>query len=227
MTFPARQYPLPLPHREAMGAGDFMQAEGNQEALAWISSWPDWLGSCLIVHGPAACGKTHLGRMWAERSAAQALRVEDLLSRDAETLVGGCAASFFDDADSVAGDAAGEEALFHFYNHIVANKGWLLLTAKTAPAHWGVNLPDLLSRLKACPAVPVSAPDDSLMAALLVKQFDDRQIAVGKDVVDYLVARLERTPDSVRRAVQTLDRASLAAHRRITVALAREIVEGG
>ncbi len=224
MTFPARQYPLLLPHREAMEADDFLLADGNREAVAWISRWPDWPGSCLVVHGPAACGKTHLGHMWRARSGGNLLRMEDLLAHDAESLAVACAASFLDDADAVAGDAAREEALFHLYNHIVANKGWLLLTAGTAPAHWDVRLADLRSRLKACPAIAVAAPDDSLIAALLVKQFRDRQIVVGDDVIDYLVARLERTPDAARRAVQALDSASLAAHRRITVALARDII---
>lgn len=223
----ARQYPLPLPHREAMGADDFLLADGNREAAAWVSRWPDWTGNCLVVHGPAACGKTHLGRMWAARSGAQVLRMEDVLSREAEGLAMACNASFLDDADAVACDSAREEALFHFYNHIVANKRWLLLTAKTAPARWGANLADLVSRLKACPSVAVAAPDDFLMAALLVKQFRDRQIPVGDDVVSYLVSRLERTPNAARNAVQQLDRASLALRRKVTVALAREIVENG
>lgn len=225
MTLAARQYPLILPHREAMAEDDFLLADGNHEAVAWFSRWPDWPGSCLVVHGPAACGKTHLGQMWAARSGAQALRMEDLLTREADSLAAASPASFLDDADAAAGDARREEALFHFYNHVVARKGWLLLTAKAAPAHWDVRLADLRSRLKSCPAVAVAAPDDALMAALLVKQFRDRQIAVGDDVIDYLVARLERTPEAVRRAVRELDSASLAARRRITVALAREIIE--
>lgn len=224
MTLTARQYPLLLPHREAMAADDFLLADGNREAAAWLSRWPDWPGSCLVVHGPAACGKTHLGHMWVARSEAQVLGMEDLLTREAESLAVASRASFLDDADTVSGDVRREEALFHFYNHVVARKGWLLLTAKAAPAHWEVRLADLCSRLKSCPAVAVAAPDDALMAALLVKQFRDRQIVVGDDVIDYLVARLERTPEAVRHAVRELDGASLAARRRITVALAREVL---
>ncbi|MER2519260.1 MAG: DnaA/Hda family protein [Bdellovibrionales bacterium] len=225
MTFPVRQYPLLLPHREAMEAEDLLLASGNREAAAWISRWPDWPGSCLIVHGPVACGKTHLGQVWRARSGGQLLCIKDLLARDAECLAMANEASFLDDADAVAGDSAREEALFHLYNHIVAHRRWLLLTARAAPAHWNVRLADLRSRLKSCPAVAVAAPDDSLIAALLIKQFRDRQIVVGDDVIDYLVARLERTPDAARRAVQALDSASLASRRRITVALARDIVE--
>lgn len=225
MTLAALQYPLLLPHREAMEADDFMQTGSNREAAAWVARWPDWIGPCLVVHGPSGCGKTHLASMWLARSGGQSLKADDLAGRDAESLAARAHAHAIDDADGFAGHPEREESLFHFYNHVVSRKGWLLLTGKAAPAHWGIGLPDLRSRLRAAAAVAVEAPDDALMAALLVKQFRDRQIAVGGDVIDYLIARLERTPEAVRRIVHELDMASLASRRRVTVALAREILE--
>ena len=40
------------------------------EALAWIDRWPDWPAPALALSGPAGCGKTHLGRIWAARAGA-------------------------------------------------------------------------------------------------------------------------------------------------------------
>ena len=39
---------------------DFVVADGNREALAWIDRWPDWPAPALALSGPAGSGKTHL-----------------------------------------------------------------------------------------------------------------------------------------------------------------------
>jgi len=44
-------------------------------------------------------------------------------------------------------------------------------------------------------------------------------------VVAYLTTRLERSFDALRRVVDILDRESLARHRALSLALAREVVE--
>ena len=74
------------------------------------------------------------------------------------------------------------------------------------------------------PAVAMAAPDDALLMAVLVKLFADRQIRVGTDVVAWLVTHTERSFDAARHAVETLDRAALAAKRPITVPFAKSVL---
>jgi chromosomal replication initiation ATPase DnaA len=107
---------------------------------------------------------------------------------------------------------------------LAEQQGHLLLVAREPPAHWAIALPDLRSRLLACPAVALSPPEEALIGALLVKLFADRQLVVGDDIVTYLTLRLERSFDAVLQAVATLDRAALAERRRITVPLARRVL---
>ena len=71
----------------------------------------------------------------------------------------------------------------------------------------------------------VSAPRDELLAAVLVKQFRDRQIDLPADVLAYLLARMERSFAAARAIVRALDHASLHAKRPITVPLARRVLE--
>ena len=221
-----RQYPLPLPYREAMEADDFMVTSSNREAVAWIDKWPDWSAHCLIIHGPAGAGKTHLANVWRTRSRGKFIAPDALGASDIGALIMSNRAVAIDDAESVAGNEAREKGLFHLFNIMRETKGHLLLTAKHAPAQWRLALPDLRSRLLAAPAAILAAPDDDLISALMLKQFNDRQLEVGAEVIDFLLPRLTRTPAAIRDLVASLDRASLAESRRITVALARKVLDG-
>jgi chromosomal replication initiation ATPase DnaA len=129
-----------------------------------------------------------------------------------------------DNADQISGDKENEESLFHLFNRTRDEKGFLLLTGSAPPALWNIQLPDLRSRLLASQAVAIQFPDDALLGALLLKQFSDRQITIDEHVVNYVLSRLERSASAVRDVVEKLDHASLAAGRKITVALARDVL---
>lgn len=183
--------------------------------------WPDWPGPALALSGPPGSGKSHLARIWARRAGAAYLAGREVWE-PAEPLrrLGAAPALVVDDADG----AADEAALFHLYNAVAGRGGSVLLTSAAPPATWPLRLPDLRSRLLACWPVPITAPDETLLAALLVKQFADRQIRVEPPVVGYLAPRLERSFAAARAIVAALDRASLGARRPVTLPLARAVL---
>lgn len=219
----ARQLPLELPHRPALGRDDFLVAACNQEAVAWLDLWPSWPGPGLVVHGPTGCGKTHLAEVWRARSGAVQLAVDRL----ADAALGGldiAQGAVVEDIDGVAEHEDRERALLHLYNRIAERRAGLLLTGEAPPIQLKIALADLRSRLLALPSVAVGAPDETLVEAVLVKQFADRQLRVPPDVVAYIVPRLERSFAAATRLVSALDRAALSERRNITVALAREVM---
>jgi DnaA regulatory inactivator Hda len=213
------QLPLDLGHRPALGRADFLVAPSNAEAVAWLDRWPLWPAPALALYGPKGSGKTHLAHVFAARAGARFIDPAALATERVPTLLGEARAAIVDDAA-----AAAAEPLLHLYNVLAERQGHLLLAAREPPAHWAIALPDLRSRLLACPAVALSPPDEALIGALLVKLFADRQLAGGDDVVTYLTLRLERSFDAVLQAVATLDQAALAERRRITVPLARRVL---
>jgi chromosomal replication initiation ATPase DnaA len=75
------------------------------------------------------------------------------------------------------------------------------------------------------PAIAISAPDDALLASILVKLFADRQLRVDNAVIDYLLPRMERSFAAAQRLVRRLDRSGLALGRAVTVSLARSALE--
>jgi chromosomal replication initiation ATPase DnaA len=217
-----RQYTLPLPHHEAMGSDDFLITACNREAAAWIETWPNWPSHGLIIHGESGGGKTHLLRLWLQKCRGVELTPENLAAQGARMSDNPIIA--VDNADQLAGNPQGEEALFHLHNRIAESKGSLLLTMRRPPAQADFKLPDLSSRLLALPAASLLPPDDDFLAGLLIKQFRDRQIRVGEDVIAYILPRIERTHAAVRDIVTQLDQASLAENRAVTMNLARRIL---
>jgi chromosomal replication initiation ATPase DnaA len=210
-------FPPPTYARE-----DFVVADVNREALAWIDRWPDWPAPALSLSGPTGCGKTHLGRIWAARSGATVMTGRDLEGRNVADLTDLATASRAIMIDEAEG--APERGLFHLYNLMRERGGSLLLVSAEPPARWSIVLPDLASRLRASPAVALAPPDDELLGSIILKQLADRQLHAGPGVVQYLVSHMERSGETARRVVAALDRRALTERREIDRRLAADVL---
>lgn len=215
------QLPLVLPHRPALGGSDFLVADANRAAVAWLDAWPDWPSPGLVVWGETGCGKTHLAATWQLRASAVQIAARDLAVASVPTLLGNVKAIVLEDVDRIPPEPV---AWLHLYNSLAERGGHMLLTARAAPARWQIALPDLASRLRALAAVEIAAPDESLVEAVLVKQFADRQMRVPAETVRYIVTRLDRSLGAVARIAADLDAASLAGKRPASIPLAREVL---
>ena len=214
-----RQLALALPHAESFARDDFLTGSSNDAALATIERWPDWADRVLALTGPEGAGKSHLAAIWAEKAGARRVSARVLGETD---LLGELATGALVVEDASA--KLDERSLFHLLNLVREEEGYLLLTSQSAPATWGVGLPDLASRLRALPVVAVSAPDDALLRAVMVKLFADRQLSVDESLIAYLATRIERSFAAARKAVEQLDREALRQKRGVTRALAAELL---
>lgn len=207
-----RQLVLPLPSRVLLGREDFYVADSNRAALEAVEAWPRWSGGMLAVIGPEGSGKSHLAHLHAARASAAFWpdAGKHLIVENADRLVGG---------------AATEEALFHAFNR-ADHGGSILFTAQTPVAGWSVALPDLRTRLNTVIAVDLTPPDDTLLRAVLLKLFADRQIDPERaaEVAGWLLPRMDRSLASARRIVEALDARSMVEMRRIDTRLAAEIL---
>src|SRR5262249_50661481 len=164
---------------------DFLSGPSNAAALALIEHWPDWPGRVAVLTGPEGSGKSHLAAIWAQDVGARFLAARSLAGANLPAALATGALV----VEDVAEGKFDERALFHLLNLAREEEAFLLLTARTAPASWSLTIRDLASRLKALPVVTVSAPDDALLRALLVKLFADRQINVDESLIGYVAVR--------------------------------------
>lgn len=221
MDRPPRQLTLDWPHPPSFAREDFLVGPSNRDALTAVDQWPNWPGRMLQVIGPEGAGKSHLAALWAETAKAAVLHGE-ALREAAEDIERIGPALLIEDADRVG---PAENRLFHLVNAALQSQVWLLLTARSAPDLWGLQTPDLLSRLRLAPTVSLGSPDVELTSAVLFKLFSDRQLQVEPHVVSYIALRIDRSFGAARRIVAALDREGLARGRRVTRAMASEMLQ--
>jgi len=218
----AEQLTFDLPLRVSLSRGDFFVSEANAAALAAIDRWPDWPSGKLLLTGPQGAGKSHLASLWAERAKAMIVSARALPATALDDLAGRNVV--LEDADALAGVAEAEAAAFHLHNLVLAEGGQLLVTASAAPARWGIGLPDLASRMQGTQLVAIAPPDEPLLAAVLVKQFADRQIDAPANLVQYLVARIDRSFKAAGEIVAALDALALSEARPVSRKLAARLL---
>lgn len=221
MTQP-RQMAFDLGTLEDFSRAGFFPSPANAAALAAVAGWQGWPQGRLLLTGPAGAGKTHLAHIWAADMGAPILRAQTLPRLDPTALPH---ALVVEDADEVAGLPTHEEALFHLLNRTLGVGGHVLITARTPPRDWALDLPDLLSRMQSIAIARLDPPDDALLSAVLIKLFADRQITVPPNLIPYLASRMERSIAAARLLVARLDAHALALGRPVTRALAAELLD--
>lgn len=204
------QLVLPLQVRSASGRADFIVAPGNQAAVGFIDSFPNWPAPAAVLHGPPASGKSHLAAVWAQKAGAQVISATALEANVPD------GALVVEDV----GPGVAEAPLFA----LIERGAPLLITSQTPPAEWPVVLPDLVSRARALLGFALWAPDDALLMGLAVKLFADRQVQVPENVVAAMIAGLERSPAAIRDFVERADAVALAEKKPITLSLIKDLL---
>lgn len=216
----AGQLALPLDLPPALTRDDFIVGPGNREAFSVIEAWPNWPAPVVLLSGPPGSGKTHLVAIWREATGGRSIAAASLSNVTGEDIELAEAIAIEDiDRGSYA-----DADLFHLLNRARERGASVLLTARGSAI--AAELPDLASRLRAAYPVSLAAPDEALLARLLVKLFADRQLEVGQPLIDYAVRRMERSFAAASALVRGLDEAAMASGRPITRQLAAAFLAG-
>jgi DnaA family protein len=225
-----RQFPLDLrwpPHQRL----DAFWPGANVPALQGVTDLANGGDAWLYLHGASGTGKSHLligacraaidsNRPARYVSLAQlpVPRVAAIAAIAAEGLLA------VDAVQAIAGEREAERALFDLYNRAKAAGARMVFAANAAPSELGVTLPDLVSRLAMCTQCALRPLDDAGRRAMLRVLASRLGLRLDDEVLDWWFARQPRDPASLVALLQRVDRASLAAQRRITIPFLRELL---
>ena len=208
------------------GANGVVLASLREAATVNAAPW-------VFLSGPAGGGKTHLllAACAAANAAARSAQYLPLRGGGGDRAgsiraLGGSELLALDDVDAIAGDMDAEHALFDLYNRCKVEQSTLLFSASAPLARIGVALPDLVSRLSACAQARLAPLDDTARRDWLRERARTRGLALDDAVLDWLFAHHARDLGSLAALLERVDRAALAAQRRVTVPFLRAMLDG-
>jgi DnaA family protein len=225
----AAQMPLPLRLDKHAHFASFV-AGANGSALAHVISVAAGQRRDIVwLCGPTGSGKTHLlqaaCRAAHERNAASMyislrdanVHADQLLGAEHLGLVA------LDDVEAVAGNVDWEARLFSVFNEFQP-RGGLLLAARNPPAAVRFRLGDLASRAAGASVYRLQEIDDEEQVVALLEHARRRGLELDAATARFLQGRVQRGMTELCEWLERLDRASLAAQRRLTIPFVREVL---
>lgn len=201
---------------------DFVLGSCNAIAADWIDRWPDWPGRIrgLVVHGPADCGKSHLGAIWCETSHAPVIT---RLDAESDAMIGAQSHILLD--HPMPGDDWPEDLFFHVLNRLAEGGGSVLILSRQPMGGLKWGLADLRSRLGGLAAAEITPPDDAVLVAVMQKHADDLGLALDGDIARYMSNRIERSFSAARHVVAQINNVALRRKKKVTLAMVRDILD--
>lgn len=130
-----------------------------------------------------------------------------------------------DDLHMIAGHREWEEAVFHLYNRIYDAGGRIVLAAHDLPKSSQIGLPDLVSRLSWGMVYQLRPLTDEEKLSVLTMRSHRRGISLSEEVGKYILTHCPRHMGTLFAALDALDKASLAAQRRVTIPFVKEVLQ--
>jgi DnaA-homolog protein len=227
-----QQLHLPLEVRREPALGDFVRGS-NAEAVAAAEQAAAGEGELFVfLAGPSGSGKTHL-----LQGACLAAAAVERRSHYCPLGFGGVQPDILDGLEHldlvaldglerIAGQSAWERGLFDLFNRMRERNRTLIVAAAGGPEELGLGLPDLRSRLQWGPLYRLRPLDDSDCEALLLAAAASRGLALGPELVRYIMTRSPRDPRSLLKLLARVDALSLREQRQPTIPLVRRALSG-
>ncbi len=224
------QIPLTLKFSNDQGFESFVGSRDSVSALQTIANGEskEW----LYLSGAAGSGKSHLllaTCALAQKQGRRALyfpltvfagRLQEVLP-DQENADIVC----LDGLENCAGNEQDEVALFHFHNRARTANTVVIYAARQAPHGLSLLIPDLQSRFGQCTRLNLESLDDDGRRSVLLHRALQRGLELDDAVLDYMFKRVGRDLLTLTTLLDSLDRESLAAQRKITVPFLRKLLE--
>ena len=222
------QLSLEVRLRDDATLDNFLALPKTQQLMGALQTQLDPDGeSAIYLYGPAGTGKSHLLQASCHEPGVETiyLPLSDLrqyAALDVLQGVGNADRVCIDDIHVVLGDVHWEQALFNLYNEARQRGCRLIVAADAAPRALTVNLADLRSRLSWGIVYQLAQPEDHDKEAILQFRASRRGLTLPSSVASYIVSRAPRAMDQLLQVLETLDKASLAEKRALSIPFVKE-----
>ena len=210
---------LDFDHKIEFNEHDYYVSKSNYFAFNLIQNWTKWEKKILNIYGDTFSGKTHLAKIFQNKSKALYLTNNDVNEEIFKKIkLSECIV--IDDFEKIKN----ENLLYSLFNLIYQDNKYLLILSNRTISKINYNLDDLNSRAKNCIFAQIENPDDDLIFAIIVKSFSDRQIKLEKKFLEYIIKRIERSYGKIYEFIYKVDELSLKKKKPINLKTIKEIL---
>ena len=211
---------LEFPSHKAYKKEDFYVSPSNQQAYDFINSWPRWIKRTVNIFGPSGSGKSHLASILKNKTSCLQVNSNELNEnifikyKTKEALI-------IENLD----EKISENLLFALWNIALQDNKYLMITSRKSIVSYKFKLKDLSSRVKSSLIIGIKLPSDDLISVILTKNFSDKQIAVEKKHIDYIIKRIDRSYEKISQFILILDKYSLKKGSPFSLKLIKEVLK--
>lgn len=222
------QLTLPLDTAPATSFASFHLCDANTVAHRTVKAFIGGVSAerQIFLWGEAGSGKSHLLSAACQAVSGQGYRIAYLPASlaaypDALSGLEQCELVCIDDVHKL--EASSEMQLCHCIERCRAASTMLLFAADRPPEALALSTPALLALLDLGPRFRVGALQGDALREALRQEARHRSLALGEDVIDYLLKHFPPTMAALRPVIDRLDTVSLSEKRRLTIPLVRQI----
>ena len=185
----------------------------------------------IFLWGPSGLGKSHLLQACCQQAQSQQLSsfyfaLSPLELSDPALLAGldNFNIVCFDNIEHIAGNPAWEKAFFNFFNLHRDQDHTLILSASCPPNKIAIQLPDLKTRLNWGLTLKIQPLCDNDRITALIFKADQMGFEISQQAGRFLLTHYDRDLSFLWSLLTKLDRASLAAKRKLTIPFLKQIL---
>ena len=198
---------------------DFYVSSSNKHIFSLLNQWPKWEKNFLNISGEKFSGKSHLINIFIKKFRGIKLNANSLTNEDLKVI------KIHENINLENLDENIDEKLIYSLLNIVdVDNKYIIVTSEIPIVDINFSLIDLKSRTKNFLLQKIEKPDDELMFALILKNLSDRQISINKNLIDYIVKRIDRSYGKISDFIYKVDELSLKRKKPIDFKIIKEIL---
>ena len=208
-----------FPFKKTYLSQDFYVSKNNFNAFKLIESWPQWPSRFINIFGPKGCGKTHLANILSSKIGSliiSANKIDNNVIGKYKTKECLIIDDFNNDIE--------ENLLYSIINFALQDNKYLIISSPISLKKFKIKLKDLNSRFTSFIEVGIDLPTDDLIKVILTKNFSDKQIAISKKNIDYVINNIDRSYEKINLFSNLIDNLSLEKAKPINLKLIKDVL---
>ena len=196
---------------------DFIKDISNSHVMNFLNKFPNWENKLINIVGEKKSGKTFILHIFKNKNQFLYISNATEFEKKYDKLF---------KADKLILDSfeIDEERFFSLINNFILHKKYLIISSTEPLTRAKIKLKDLSSRLKQFFLLEIKNPSDELIYSLILKYFSDNQIIIKKDLIDYMVKKIDRSYSRINKFLLKLNDLSVIKKKKIDYKLINEVL---